>query len=107
MMRWPVSLQSLAAQCMALLLAIPLTELLQILFSFQATLWSFVFVQGGIAAALSRVWRQAAWWPPLHLVFLPTIFLARQAGLPAWIHLAIFVLLVLFYWRTFRTRVPL
>jgi len=27
--------------------------------------------------------------------------------LPAWIHLAIFVLLVLFYWSTFRTRVPL
>lgn len=107
MTRWPVSLQSLAVQCTALLLAIPLTELLQILFSFQATLWSFVFVQGGIAAVLSRVWRQAAWWPPLHLVFLPTIFLARQAGLPAWIHLAIFVLLVLFYWSTFRTRVPL
>lgn len=107
MTRLPVSLQSLVIQCTALLLAVLLTHLLQASFSYQDSLWQLAFAQGGIAAGLSRAWRQPAWWPPLHLGFLPAILLARQAGVPAWIYLAIFVLLVLFYWSTFRTRVPL
>ncbi len=107
MARLPVSLQSLVIQCTALLLAVLLTHLLQISFSYQAALWQLAFAQAGIAATLSRVWRQPVWWPPLHLGFLPIILLARQAGLPSWIYLVIFVLLVLFYWSTFRTRVPL
>ncbi|MBN8780832.1 MULTISPECIES: class I SAM-dependent methyltransferase [unclassified Thiobacillus] len=107
MARLPVSLQSLVIQCAALLAAVFLNYLLQISFSYQAALWQLAFAQGGIAALLSRAWRQPAWWPPLHLGFLPAVLLARQADLPAWIYLAIFVLLVLFYWSTFRTRVPL
>jgi SAM-dependent methyltransferase len=64
-------------------------------------------VQGGIAAVLSVAWHQAAWWPPLHFGFFPAILLTRQFDVPAWVFLAVFVLLVLFYWSTFRTRVPL
>lgn len=107
MARLPVSLQSLVIQCAALLAVVFLNYLLQILFAYQAPLWQLVFAQGGIAALLSRAWQQPAWWPPLHLGFLPAALLARQADLPAWIYLALFVLLVLFYWSTFRTRVPL
>lgn len=107
MVRLPVSIQSFVIQCAALLLAFLLHYLLHGLFSYQAALWQFVLVQGGVAASLSRAWRQPIWWPPLHLVFPPAILLARQADFPAWIYLAVFVLLVLFYWSTFRTRVPL
>lgn len=107
MMRLPVSLQSLIIQCVALLLTFLLHDLLHRSFSYQAALWQLVVVQGGVAAVLSRTWRQPVWWPPLHLVFFPAILMARQAGLPAWLYLAAFVLLVLFYWSTFRTRVPL
>ncbi|HUX31406.1 MAG TPA: class I SAM-dependent methyltransferase [Thiobacillus sp.] len=107
MARLPVSLQSLVIQCMALLLAALLNLLLQIHFSYQPALWQLVFVQGAIAAVLSVLWRQPAWWPPLHFGFLPAILLARQAGVPAWVYLAAFLLLVLFYWSSFRTRVPL
>jgi len=107
MARLPVSLQSLVIQCAALLAAVFLNYLLQVSFSHQAALWQLALAQGGIAALLSRIWQQPAWWPPLHLVFLPAVLLARQADLPAWIYLTIFVLLVLFYWSTFRTRVPL
>ncbi|MFH1818121.1 MAG: class I SAM-dependent methyltransferase [Pseudomonadota bacterium] len=107
MARLPVSLQSLVIQCTALLAAVFLNHLLQISFSYQAALWQLAFAQGGIAALLSRTWRQPAWWPPLHLGFLPAVLLARQTDLPAWIYLSLFVLLVLFYWSTFRTRVPL
>ncbi|MBI3433139.1 MAG: class I SAM-dependent methyltransferase [Hydrogenophilales bacterium] len=107
MARLPVSFQSLAIQCAALLAAIFLNYLLQISFSYQAILWQLVLAQAALAAGLSRAWGQPAWWPPLHLGFLPATLLARQAGLPAWVYLVAFVLLLLFYWSTFRTRVPL
>lgn len=107
MARLPVSLQSLVIQCAALLAAVFLNYLLQVSFSYQAILWQLVLAQAALAAGLSRAWGQPAWWPPLHLGFLPATLLARQAGLPAWVYLAAFVLLVLFYWSTFRTRVPL
>lgn len=107
MARLPVSLQSLVIQCMALLLAALLNLLLQIQFSYQPVLWQLAFVQGAIAAGLSHRWRQPAWWPPLHFGFLPAILLARQADVPAGVYLAAFLLLVLFYWSSFRTRVPL
>jgi len=105
--RLPVSLQSLVIQCIALLLAAGLAPLLQILFSHPPALWQLALVQGATAAALSYLWRQPAWWAPLHFGFLPAILLARQASVPAWVYLTAFLLLVLFYWSTFRTRVPL
>jgi hypothetical protein len=105
--RLPVSLQSFIIQCAALLLVALLWVLFQFLFSFHAVLWQFVLAQGVMAAGLSWLWRQPVWWPPLHLVFFPVILLAEQFNLPAWIYLAAFLLLVLFYWSSFRTRVPL
>lgn len=107
MRRLPVGLQSLVIQCAALLLALLLTRLLHIYFSFQPGLWQIVLVQGGVAAALSLAWRQPAWWPPLHVGFLPAILLARQLELPAAAYLAAFLLLLVFYWSSFRSRVPL
>ncbi|HWR75860.1 MAG TPA: class I SAM-dependent methyltransferase, partial [Thiobacillus sp.] len=107
MTRLPVSLQSLVIQCFALLLAALLNRLLQTSFSYQPALWQLVLAQGSIAAGLSLLWRQPAWWPPLNFGFLPAILLAQQASVPAWAYLAAFLLLVLFYWSTFRTRVPL
>ena len=103
----PVSLQSLVIQCAASALVVSLNFLLQILFPYQPALWQLAFAQGVTAAMLSRAWRQPAWWTPLHLGFLPAILLTLQTGLPAWIYLLAFVVLVLFYWSTFRTRVPL
>ena len=107
MVHLPVSLQSLVIQGAALLGVALLNSLLQIPFPYQPTLWQLVLAQAALAAGLSRAWGQPAWWPPLHLGFLPATLLAQQAGLPAWVYLAAFVLLVLFYWSTFRTRVPL
>lgn len=107
MVRLPVSLQSLVIQGAALLGVALLNSLLQIPFPYQPTLWQLVLAQAALAAGLSRACGQPAWWPPLHFGFLPATLLARQAGLPAWVYLAAFVLLVLFYWSTFRTRVPL
>lgn len=105
--RLPVSLQSLIVQCAALLLAALLSVLLQSAFSVHPVLWQLALAQGLIAAGLSHSWRQPVWWQPLHLGFFPVILFARQFDLPAWIYLAAFLLLVLFYWSSFRTRVPL
>ncbi|MFZ3042254.1 MAG: class I SAM-dependent methyltransferase [Thiobacillus sp.] len=106
MARLPVSLQSLVIQCTALLLAALLNHLLQTPFSYQPALWQLALVQGSIAAGLSYLWRQPAWWPPLHFGFMPAILLARKASVPDGVYLAAFLLLVLFFWSTFRTRVP-
>jgi SAM-dependent methyltransferase len=103
MTRLPVSFQSLVIQ----FVAVGLATLLNALFPHQATLWQFVLAQGAIAALLSMLWRQPAWWPLLHAGFLPAVLLASQVNVPAWMYLAAFLLLVLFYWSTFRTRVPL
>lgn len=68
---------------------------------------NFALAQGALAAGLSFVWRQPVWWPPLHGVFAPAGVLASTAPIPPVIWLAAFLLLLLFYWSTFRTRVPL
>lgn len=107
MTRLPVSLQSLVIQCIALLLTALLSPLLQSLFYYQPALWLLALAQGSVAAVLSRAWRQSAWWPPLHFGFFPVIFLAQQASIPSGVYLGAFLLLMLFYWSTFRTRVPL
>jgi SAM-dependent methyltransferase len=106
-MRLPVGLQSLFIQCAAVLLTAGLSTLLQDFLSFAPALWQLALVQGALASGLSRAWRQPAWWLPLHAGFMPAVVLVQQASLPPWVYLSVFVLLLLFYWSSFRTRVPL
>jgi SAM-dependent methyltransferase len=106
-MRPPVALQSLLIQFAALVAAVLALRLLHAGFAFQPTLWQFAFAQGGLAALMSLVWRQPRWWLPLHAGFLPAALGATKLALPAWVYLAGFALLGLFFWTTFRTRVPL
>jgi SAM-dependent methyltransferase len=105
MSKLPVSLQSLIVQIVAALLAVSLGYFVSSPLAFQPWLW--VAAQAAIAVLLSRAIRQPAWWTPLHAGFLPAVLLARMAHLPAGFYLAAFVLLLLFYWSCFRTRVPL
>jgi len=107
MTRLPVSLQSFLIQCAATLLAVTLNGLLHILFTSPIALWHVTLTQAAIAAGLSIFWRQPAWWVPLHAGFLPGVLLARQLDVSNWVYLAAFLLLMLFYWSSFRTRVPL
>ncbi|ENO90667.1 class I SAM-dependent methyltransferase [Thauera linaloolentis] len=74
-------------------------------------LWPLVASQAGLAAASALVLRSERWWLAIHLGFLPLAVLAhglsRALGLhPGW-YLAGFVLLLLVYWTSFRTQVPL
>ncbi len=107
MMRLPVALQSLLIQCAALLLALLLNGLIEAVFSFPLVLWQLALVQGALAAWMSHYWKQPVWWRPLHAGFLPVALAALQLDLPAWVYQAAFLLLLLFYWSSFHTRVPL
>jgi SAM-dependent methyltransferase len=70
-------------------------------------LLGFAFFQGACAAFVSHKLEAPRWWLAIHLGFLPLVVLAsRLAVAPGW-YLAAFVLLLLVFWRTDRSRVPL
>lgn len=59
------------------------------------------------AASLARMLRAPAWWQIIHLLFVPLLVIANGLRLaPAW-WLGGFVLLLLLFWRTDKSRVPL
>jgi SAM-dependent methyltransferase len=62
---------------------------------------------GCLAAALSACLRLPVWWIPLNFLFIPAAVALHEWELPPDLFLAGFVLLVLVFWTTFRTRVPL
>ncbi|MDX5364610.1 MAG: class I SAM-dependent methyltransferase [Pseudazoarcus pumilus] len=63
--------------------------------------------QAVTAALISRLLRRERWWLLIHLCFMPLLLAARSADIdPSW-YLAAFVLLLLTFWGTLRTRVPL
>lgn len=64
-------------------------------------------MQGVAAAAISHALKAPRWWLPIHLGFLPLALLAQSLAIPSWAWLAGFVLLLLIFWRTDRSRVPL
>lgn len=106
-MRVPVALQSLFVQLAALALAAMTVRLLPAFTVIQPTLWQFVSIQAALAGGLSLALRQPRWWLLLHAGFLPAALGALQFDIAASVYLAGFVLLGLFFWTTFRTRVPL
>jgi hypothetical protein len=67
-------------------------------------------VQGGWGAVLSWRFRLAVWWRAIGLLFPACVLLARAGAdalaVPPMVFLAVFVLMLLVYWSTFRTQVP-
>ncbi len=64
-------------------------------------------VQGLCAALISHLQRGPLWWLPIHLGFMPLAVVMQGLRIPSWIWLAGFTLLLLIFWRTDRSRVPL
>jgi SAM-dependent methyltransferase len=64
-------------------------------------------IQGACAALVSHKLEAPWWWLPIHLAFMPLILLATGLDVaPSW-YLAGFIALLLVFWRTDRSRVPL
>ncbi len=65
------------------------------------------FVQGACAALTSHKLEAPPWWLAIHFVFAPLVVSAGMLNIaPGW-YLAGFVTLLLVFWRTDRSRVPL
>lgn len=72
-----------------------------------ALAWVLVLIQALAAAGAAAVLRSERWWLAIHVCFSPLLLLALALGLaPGW-YLAAFAVLVVIYWNTFRSRVPL
>lgn len=97
--------QALISQLLGAILAFGLTWLA--FPTLAAKPFSLAALQGLCAALASQLLRGPAWWLPIHLVFMPLVVLARELELPSWVWLACFALLLLTFWRTDRSRVPL
>lgn len=66
-----------------------------------------VAVCGVIAMALGLVAGLERWWLPIQLLFVPALWLMLTFDVHPIVYGAIFCGLLLVYWSTFRTRVPL
>ena len=64
-------------------------------------------LQAAGATGVAALLRAPRWWLLIHLCFLPLAIIARGLSVPPWIWLAGFVTLLLIFWRTDRSRVPL
>jgi hypothetical protein len=62
---------------------------------------------GVLAAALSIIAGLERWWLPIQLLFVPALWLMLTFSVPPVVYGGLFVMLLLVFWSTFRTRVPL
>ena len=69
--------------------------------------WSLLAAQAIGAAATSQLMRREYWWPLIHLCFAPLVAATLATDVdPRW-YLGAFILLLLTFWGTLGTRVPL
>ncbi len=64
-------------------------------------------VTGVLGALLGRLARLDPWWMVIQFLFPVGLVVAQGAPLPSWVWLVLFLGLVVVYWSTFRTQVPL
>lgn len=90
---------------MVLLLVIGLGQLTAV--DFWQIPYILALLQGAIAAMISLRQRVPPWWLLIHLAFAPLAVAVQRLDIaPGWF-LAAFVLLLLVFWRTDKSRVPL
>ncbi len=99
---------------MTLLLAF-LCQFLSVCITFLVANWLpifhnsivFLVMQSGLAMTFSFLLHQRNWWIPIHLLFLPSIFIFSTFAIPAWFYLLLVVIFTLVFWGTIRGDVPL
>ncbi|MDD3379842.1 MAG: class I SAM-dependent methyltransferase [Rugosibacter sp.] len=65
------------------------------------------FLQSVLAALVARILRVPVWWLLIHLLFMPGIVLASGLALSPWVWFGGFSFLLLVFWRTDISQVPL
>jgi hypothetical protein len=67
----------------------------------------FALLCGALAATFSSIAGLARWWLLIQLLFVPALMLMLALQLPPNFFLVAFLILLVLYWSTFRTQVPL
>lgn len=70
-------------------------------------LLAFAVLCGSIAALLSWLLQMDRWWLPIQFIFAPALVTTLTLSVSPGFFLAAFLLMLLVYWSTFRTQVPL
>jgi hypothetical protein len=100
----PLRTALIAQSCGALIAAAMVQLAYPRLFAFPLAVAA---IQGACAALVSYKLEAPRWWLLIHLGFMPLVVAAAALGLdPRW-YLGGFVLLLLVFWRTDKSRVPL
>lgn len=81
--------------------------LLAHLTSIQLSPLQLALLCGALAAVFSRLASLARWWLLIQFLFVPALVLMLTLNIPPGFFFAAFLLLLLVYWSTFRTQVPL
>ncbi|MDP5238288.1 class I SAM-dependent methyltransferase [Uliginosibacterium sp. 31-16] len=96
--------KALAAQTAGLILVYALSR--NGILPNMALVW-LACLQGALAAIVSMLLLAPCWWGAIHLAFMPAIILASLLQQPVAVYVCGFFLLLLTYWTSFRTQVPL
>ena len=89
------------------LLAAAITALVARVSGLHLSLWWLALISGALAALFTRLAGLERWWQWMQLLFAPAAVLLLALELSPWLFMAVFLVLLLVYWSTFRTRVPL
>ncbi len=94
------------AQALAVFVCV-LLAVVMLQWDIRFSLVTLLLVESAGAVTISYFLRLPSWWLFIQAVFAPCMYWVAMLGLaPQW-YLAGFILLVLIYWRTYTTQVPL
>ncbi len=99
-----------ALALLAQIVAFPITAGVVISASSLGAAFSFAsaaFLEGLVAATIGALLGLRPWWFPIHLFFMPLLLWTLSLDIPTGWFLGAFMLLLLIYWGTARTQVPL
>jgi SAM-dependent methyltransferase len=99
------ALQALLVQAGAVLPCAALAVALES-FGHGLTLLQAALLQGCVAAAISWKVGLARWWLPIQLLFPIALLAGLALHLPPWLAAAAFLIMLGWYWSTYRTQVP-
>jgi hypothetical protein len=99
----PPSVIALLLQFAAFVLAVLIIRLL----GFHPAPLLFTLLCGTLAAGLSQIAGLARWWLLIQFGFAPALVLMLALDIPSGFFLGAFFVMLVVYWSTFRTQVPL
>jgi hypothetical protein len=105
--RIPPVFLAVAAQVMALVVVWPVAVWIGGAMQLGVPLLGVLIVQGVAAALISHFLGLARWWLVLQVALPPAGLALHQSSTPAWVYLAIVILLAAVFWNTVGERVPL